>query len=196
MPQRIGLMVGLSFIVGGCMQPSMSMDPPKKPTPSPEMKKFEYMVGTWADTSELVSPTKDEMMKHMPPGSKEPPTNFKGGGKTEWAMGGMALKHEGWMEMGEGLKGNYLEYWTWDPKVKKYRSWFLTDWGETGTGWVTPCDDCDGFCMKSQGVDAQGNKQRMEGCMRRVDQDTHDWNFTLRGPMGKMSMKGTSKRQK
>ena len=32
--------------------------------------------------------------------------------------------------------------------------------------------------------------------MKFVDKDTHDWTFTESGPMGKMTIKGTSKRQK
>jgi hypothetical protein len=174
----------------------MPMEPPKKPAPAPELKNLERLTGNWTSTAEMISPSKEEIMKHMPAGSKEPPSTFGSGNKTEWAMGGVGLKSEGWYEMGEGQKVNYVEYWTWDSKAKKYRTWYLSDWGESGTGLVTPCTDCDGFCVKGEGVDAQGNKKRMDGCFKFVDKDTVDWNFCEYNPWGKMSMKGTSKRQK
>jgi hypothetical protein len=83
----------------------------------------------------------------------------------------------------------------WDGKAKKFRTLGMSDWGEIGLGWMTPCTDCDGFCSTGEATDAQGNKKRVEGCMKWVDKDTHDWTFTERGPMGKMTIKGTSKRQ-
>jgi hypothetical protein len=64
----------------------MDMGPPKKPAPAAELKKLERMVGNWNWTGEMVSPTKEEMMKHMPPGSKEPQMTYAGTGKSEWAL--------------------------------------------------------------------------------------------------------------
>lgn len=177
------------------MKPPMDMGPPKKPAPAAEMKKLEKFLGTWNWTAEMVCPTKEEMMKHMPPGSKEPQTTFKGTGKMEWALGGAALKGEGSFDL-EGQKMTYVEYWMWDGKAKKFRTMSMSDWGEIGSGWAKPCNDCDGFCVTGEAVDAQGNKKSAEGCMRIVDNDTQEWTFTEKGPMGKMSMKGTSKRQK
>jgi hypothetical protein len=174
----------------------MDMGPPKKPAQAAEMKKLERMVGTWNWTGEMVSPTKEEMMKLMPPGSKEPQTTYAGTGKSEWVLGGTALKSEGSFDMGEGQKMTYLEYAMWDGKAKKFRTLSMSDWGEIGLGWMTPCADCDGFCSTGEVTDAQGNKKSAEGCMKWVDKDTQDWSFTERGPMGKMTIKGTSKRQK
>lgn len=196
MLRRMCFMLTALVLAGGCTKPPMDMGPPKKPAPAAEMKSMERMIGNWTWTGEMVSPSKEEMMKYMPPGSKEPQTTFKGSGKAEWALGGTALKSEGSFDMGEGQKMTYVEYWMWDGKAKKYRGLSMNDWGEIGLSWISPCKDCDGFCATTDAVDAQGTKKRYEGCMKFVDKDTQEWSFTEIGPMGKMSMKGTSKRQK
>ena len=196
MLQRTCLTIATLVLAGGCMKPPMPMEPPKKPASAAEMKKLERMVGTWNWTGQMVSPTKEEMMKHMPPGSKEPQTTFAGTGKAEMVLGGTALKSTGTFDMGEGQKMTYEEYWWWDAKAKKYRTWSMSDWGEIGHGSITRCNDCDGFRSTAKATDAQGIKKRFEGCMRFTDKDTHEWCFTEAGPMGKMTMKGTSRRQK
>ena len=190
------LTFAIFVLAGGCMKPPMSMEPPKKPSPAAEMKNLEKMVGTWNWKGEMVSPSKEEMMKHMPPGSKEPQRTFSGTGKGEMVLGGTALHSIGTFDMGEGQKMTYEEYAWWDAKAGNYRNWSISDWGEVGSGWMTACGDCDGFCSKADAIDAQGNKKRFEGCMKFVDKDTMEWSFTEIGPMGKMTMKGTSKRQK
>lgn len=195
MLRRTCLTLATFVLAGGCMKPPMDMGPPKKPEPAAEMKKLEQFAGTWKWTGEMVSPTKEELMKQMPPGSKEPQMTMAGSGKGEMVWGGTVLRMEGSFDL-EGQKMTYLEYWMWDGQAKKYRILSMNDWGEIGTGWATLCDDCDGFCSKSDATDAQGIRKRYEGCMKLVDKDTHDWSFTERGPMGKMSFKGTSKRQK
>jgi len=194
MIRRTCLILATFVLAGGCMKPPMSMEPPKKPAPAAEMKNLEKMVGTWNWKGEMVSPTKEEMMKHMPPGSKEPPTEFSGIGKGEMVLGGTALHSIGTFDMGDGQKMTYEEYAWWDAKAGKYRNWSISDWGEVGSGWMTACKDCDGFCSKADAIDAQGNKKRFEGCMKFVNKDTMEWCFTEIGPMGKMTMKGTSKR--
>ena len=128
------------------MKPPMKMGPPKKPSVPAEMKELEKFIGNSTWTGEMVSPTKEEVMKHMPPGSKEPPTTFAGGGKSEWAFGKLALKAEGWYDMGEGQKGNYIEDCMWDARAKKYHTWTIDDLGKTAAGWPAPCADCDGLC--------------------------------------------------
>jgi len=181
--------------VVGCGQPQLAMDAHKKPDQPAEMKKLEVMVGNWAGTSEMTSPSAEDMKKMMPAGSPEPQTTFKGGGKSEMALGGMALKSEGWHEMGEGQKANYIEYWMWDGKAKKYRTWFASDWGEMGTGWATMCgDNC--WCNTFTAQDHAGGKMNGEGQMCMPDKDTMNWSFTMKSSHGKMSMKGVAKRQK
>lgn len=197
MNQPMGLTVGsLLLAATGCMRPEMPPCPPTKPAQAPQMKALERLVGTWSWSGEMVSPTKEEIMKHMPPGSPPPPTTMTGSGKSEFVLGGHALKSEGTMDMGDGQKMTYVEYWMWDGRAEKYRAISMSDWAELGTGAFVPCDDCDGFCMKGTAVDAQGAKKGYEGCMRFVDNNTHEFTFTERGPMGKMTFKGTAKRQK
>lgn len=183
-------------LVGGCAQPQWPMEPPQKPGPAPEMAKLGRMVGSWSGTAEIVSPSPEAMKEMMPEGSDEMPSSFAGGWKTGWALGGMFLYGHGWHEMGEEQKVNYFEYWTWDPKAKKYRTWFFSDWGESGRGWATFDPDGDTIRMKAHWHDAQGASKRGEGTMTFVDNDTIDWTWSERGPMGKMEFKGTSKRKR
>ncbi len=112
------------------------------------------------------------------------------------ALGGMFLKNEGWYEMGEGQRANYVEVWTWDPKAKKYRTWFFTDWGESGQGWATFDSDGNTIRMKAKIVDASGTSKRGQGTMTFADNDTLEWTWSESGPMGKMKFKGTSRRQR
>ena len=179
--------VGFAILVGGCAKPAMDMGEMKKPSPAPEMKKLDGLVGSWKWTGEMVEPSMGD--------AGQQPT-FSGTGKFEFILGGSVLKETGSMDMGEGQSMAYEGYWVWDAGAKKYRTYFLNDWSENGIGWVTPCGDCDGFCMKGDSVDAQGAKKRGEGCMKRIDKDTWEWSMTEKGPMGKMKMKGTSKRAK
>jgi len=181
----------------GCMKPPMSMEPPQKPSPAAEMKKLEPMVGIWTDTGEMVEPNPEEMKKMMSESERAKfKSTFVGGGKAELAMGGIALRWEGWHDMGEGQKESFVEYWTWDPKLGKFHTLYVSDWGKTGTGLVTPCESCNGWCMKGAGIDELGRKSSYEGCMEMLSKDSMDWTFTERGPMGKVSLKGTSKRAK
>jgi len=196
MKRNLGCLLGAVAFLGGCMKPAADFDPMKKPAPSAEMKKLEGLVGNWNWTGEMVEPSKEEMMKYLPKDAKAPETTFKGTGKFEFILGGAVLKESGSMDMGEGQSMSYEGFWMWDAKAGKYRTYFLNDWSENGVGWVTPCGDCDGFCMKGDSVDAHGMKKHAEGCMKRIDKDTWEWSMTEHGPMGKMSMKGTSKRAK
>ena len=111
-----------------------------------------------------------------------------------WAMGGMAMKGEGWYEMGPDERVNYIEYWTWDPKAKRFNTWSMSDWGEVGTGWAEFCPD--GNAMKYKGTmrDAAGKTIHAKGTMTFDDDNTMSWTYTESGARGKMKMKGTSKR--
>lgn len=196
MKRNLWCLLGAAAFLGGCMKPTADMGPPKKPVQHEQMKKLDRLVGNWTWTGEMVEPSKEEMMKYLPKDAKPPQTTFAGTGKFEFILGGTVLKGSGSFDMGDGQKMNYEEFWAWDGKANKYRTYFLNDWSETGLGWVTPCGDCDGFCTKGDSVDAQGVKKHAEGCMKAVDKDTWEWSMTEHGPMGKMSMKGTSKRAK
>ncbi|MGB2984416.1 MAG: hypothetical protein WBE26_00920, partial [Phycisphaerae bacterium] len=182
-------------LVGGCAQPQWA-EPPKKPTPGAELMKLSRLLGTWSGTAEIVSPSPEEMKAAMPEDAEEMPSSFAWAGKAEWTLGGMFLTSEGWHEMGEGERMNYVEYWTWDPKAKKYRTWYFSDWGESGQGWAW-FDAADGDTMrfKATGIDAQGGTKRGKGMMTFTDDDTYEWTWSESGSDGKMKFEGTAKRQ-
>ncbi len=176
---------------GNKIDPQQEMKKPSQPT---ELRKLEPFVGTWEGTAEMVYPTTQQMKAAMPAG-EEMPTSFKGGGKTEWAMDGMALRTDGWYEMGDDQKINMVEYWTWDPSAGKYRVWSVSDWGECGNGWVTADQYGRTFTFNGSATDAHGHKKKYNGTMRVIDNNTMEYHFVEKGPMGKMEFKGTSKRK-
>ncbi|MCK6455038.1 MAG: DUF1579 domain-containing protein [Phycisphaerae bacterium] len=186
------LALALSVFVVGCGQPHMQMpmEPPKKPDPAPEMARLEAFVGNWGGTAEMVMT--EEMKKNMPPNMKN---TFAGANKSDWAMGGMFLKHEGWYEMGEGQKVNYVELVTWCPQNKKYRSWMFNDWGEVGEGWMTMDADGKHCTMEYKGMRPDGTASKGCGTMTIKDPSTMEWTFTEMGPHGKMEFKGVSTKQ-
>jgi hypothetical protein len=170
---------------------------PTKPAPFPEMKMVEPMTGTWTGSGEMVEPCPDEIRAMMPESER---ANFKstfaGGSTSKFELEGAVLRSEGWFEMPADQKGSYLEYWTWDPREGKFRTWFSSDWSETGAGWATPSKDGRCFHVKGSSYDAMCNKKKFEGCMCIRDNDTLEWDFTERGPMGRFRMRGMSNRQK
>jgi len=197
MTRRLVVSLCALTLIGGCARHQFSMETPKKPAPSDELKKLSRLVGNWTGTAEMVSPSAEEMQAATPEGSKEKvQTSFAFAGKMDWALGGLFLKGEGWYEMGEGQKANYVEYWTWDPKAKKYRSWYFSDWGEAGEGWAR-FTDANTMVTEGQGIDGEGFKMTSTGTVTFVDDSTHNWTMKMKsGKMGKMEMKGTAKKQK
>ena len=197
MTRRLVASLCAMVMIGGCARPHAPMGPPQKPAQSAEVKKLSRLAGSWTGTAEMVSPSAEEMQAVMPEGSNEKvQTTFAFGGKLDWALGGLFLKGEGWYEMGEGLKANYVEYWTWDPKAQKYRIWSFTDWGESSAGWAK-FTDANTMWMESEGWDGEGYKMSSTGTMTFVDDNTHNWTITMKSDQtGKMVMKGTAKKQK
>jgi hypothetical protein len=198
MRRLIGLACGLG-LVAGCSEshaPQMSMEEMmKKPTPAPELAKLNPLVGDWTGTAEMIEPTVEEMKKHMPPGSKEPMSNtFKGGARWEWSMGGLVLKSEGWHEMGEGQRANMVEYMGWDPKTRKYWTYYMDDWGNHGHGTITLGADGKTLTFDATGTDGRGYPTKGHGTMTIVDNNTITWAWQQHGAMGTMKMRGTSKR--
>jgi hypothetical protein len=168
----------------------------QKPSPAPEMAKLARFIGTWSGSAEIVSPSHEEMKAEMPEG-EEMPSSFAGGGTYDWTLGGMYLRGEGWHEMGDGQRANYVEYWAWNPKVKKYRTWYFGDWGDSGEGWAWfDQDHPDVMRLKGTTTDALGRKGRGHGMMTFIDDNSYEWSWCERGPMGKMKFEGTSKRER
>ena len=158
-----------------------------KPAPPVQLKQLEPFIGSWEGTAETVPDPKS-------PAATQPVQTFKGGGTSEWTMDGMAMKSTGWHEMPDNQKTNYTEYVVWDANARKFRSYYVSDWGENGSGWMWLDPDGQTFHWNAKGVDAHGHKSSMSGTSTIVDNNTMNWRFTQRGPMGKMTMKGTSKR--
>ncbi len=197
MASRVLLACCLVAGLVGCdqSQSQMQMGPPKKPDPSPELSKLNMFVGHWTGTAEMVKPSMEEMKKSMPPGH-DAPSSFAGGNKTEWVMGGMYLKSEGWYEMGPDQKANYVEYITWNPRDKKYHSIYMNDWGERGDGTMTLADDGKTFHGKWTGCKPDGTPMTGCGTVTFSDANTMTWNWRETGFFGQtlMEMKGTSRR--
>jgi hypothetical protein len=182
-------------LLAGCAQPQPQMEEMNKPVPAPELAKLQPWIGNWSGTAEMVSPSPEEMKKMMPPGSKEMPKSMAGAEKVEWALGGMFLKSEGWHDMCEGQRENYVHYAAWDAAAKKYHGWYFSDWGNTGESWMTMDADGKTYHMTEKAMDAKGQASTGEGMMTFVDDKTIDWTYTMNGPQGKMKLKGTSKKQ-
>jgi len=185
--------LGLAVFAVGCAEAPMPTDSFQKPAPAPEMAKLERWVGAWSSTAEMIEPSPEKMKAEMPEG-EEMPSTMQGGGNYEMALGGMFLKGEGWYEMGEGQKGQYLEYITWDPKAGKFHSMFVSDWGEIGEGWMTVSPDGNTWTFKGTGTDATGAKKTGTGTMKFLDDNTMEGTWTESGPQGKMTFKWTNKR--
>lgn len=156
---------------------------PTKPAPFPEMRMLDVMVGTWTGTGEVVEPPMEG-------------ETFSGGSVATFELDGTVFRSDGWYELPGNQRGSFFEYWTWDPREGRFRTWFTSDWSETGTGWVTPSADGRCFQMEGRSVDAWGAKKKFNGFMCVLDNDTIEWQFTEKGPMGRMTMRGKSNRQR
>lgn len=197
-------MLRVSIVVIGCLMlafftgcqevkkmtgqaPAMSMEDMTRPTQPVQMKQLEPFIGTWEGTAEMVPPAGS-------PAATQPAKTFKGGGVSEWTLDGRAMKSTGWHEMPDGQRATYIEYVMWDADEKKFRSVYLSDWGDFGTGWMWPSADGQTFHFTGRGTNAKGQHSSMSGSSTVVDANTMKWNFTEHGPMGRMEMRGTSTR--
>lgn len=167
----------------------MAMEDMKKPAPPVQLKQLEPFIGSWEGTAQVVPPANS-------PAATQPVMTYKGGGSHEWALDGMAMKSTGWHEMPNNQKATFIEYMTWDAGARKFRSHYVSDWGDSGDGWMWTDPGGQTFHWTAKGVNAQGQKSSMSGTSTLVDSNTMTWSFTESGPMGKMEMKGTSKRVK
>ncbi len=194
--QRVFLLVlAATLLIVGCAQPQMPMGPPEKPDPAPEMAKLGVLIGTWTDVAEMLSRSPSEMCKEQPEGTESPPSTFKGSYTWASTLDGMFIRCEGWHEMGPGQRMSMVEYYTWDPKAKKYRGRFFSDWGEHGDAWMTLDADGKTFRFTGETKNAQGVHGQGSGTMTLVDDRTIEWTWKENGPHGKMEFKGTSRRQ-
>jgi hypothetical protein len=161
---------------------------PEKPA---ELAQLERFIGTWTGTAEMVSPTAAEMNEMITDGTM--PESFNGGESYKWVLGGQFLMGEGWHEMPNGERANYIMFWTWDDKANKYRSWYFGSMGEWGEGSARFKGD-DVMHMKASGTGPQGSKQG-KGEMTFVNDNQLDWKWQEGNLFFKMKMKGSSKKQ-
>jgi hypothetical protein len=171
----------------------MSMDPMQKPDLAPELAQLNRFAGEWAGRAEMIEPSYEVMQASMPEG-EEMPKYFMGAESNEWTLGGRCLRTMGWHDMGEGQRANYEGMMTWDPKDKVYKAWWFGDWGDRMTSTMTLDKDGKTFHMKAEGVDGHGKKTKGEGTMTFLSDDTMEWTWSETGAMGRMKIKGTSKR--
>lgn len=193
MLRRLSILCLVSAALVGCGGPENKMamsGPPEKATPAPEMNQLAWMVGPWTGTAEMVSPSREEMMKMMPAGSPPPPASFASAGKAEWALGGHFVKNEGWYDMGPGMKINFIEYMTWDAKAGAFHSWFFSDSGEVGQGMMKFSADGKTATMKMHGHRGDGSKMTGEGTMTILGNGRSTFTWSETGPMGAMKLKG------
>lgn len=185
----LGIMVSA---LGGCCCLLPKGDAFAKPTPGPEQARLQRFVGTWSGTAELVSPTAEEMNKHMPEGKKVSST-FKGGEKWDWLPGGMTLKGEGWHELPGGEKENWVGFLAWDARKRAYRGWFFNEAGAaTEVRWKV---SGDGNKWTASAESKLGPRTHGSGTAHWIDDRTVEWNWNECTPMGRMKLKGTNKKQ-
>lgn len=169
---------------------------PIKPAPFPEMRMLDPLVGSWTGTGDMIEPDPERVRASLPANEQADfKSTYSGGSTSKWTLDGAVLQSDGWYEMPGNLRGNYIEMWTWDPRKGRFRTWFSSDSSETGTGWATPSADGRCFHVKGTSLDAMAFKKEFEGCICIVDNNTNEWHFTEKGPMGRFTMRGVNKRQ-
>jgi hypothetical protein len=97
--------------------------------------------------------------------------------------------------MGPDEKAHFVEYVTWDAGKGKFHSWYFSDWGEYGEGWMTWDEKDRTFHFTGKGRDSEGDLVHGHGHWKVVDDDTAEWAWTEKGRMGQMKFEGTSKRE-
>lgn len=186
--RRFGSVVCLSVLgalLSGCM-PKMDLETmkqmrPKKPA---ELDKLNRLVGKWEFTGTCKMAGLDQELKST------------GTNETKWDGDGWYLVNHGTFTMGDMGTFKGAEAWSWDAQAKKFRTFWIDDWGGNGTGWATPCKNADGFCVDARTRGPFG-ESTAQGCMHFVDNDTIEWCWKEKsGLMTTMEMSGTSKRKK
>ena len=189
---RIGLSLLAVAMFAGCEQPKMTMDMFAQPEKAAELGKLERFVGNWSGTAEMVSPTAEEMNEMIEGGTV--PKYFKGGGDYKWVLDGRFLMSDGWHEMPNGNRANYISFMTWDSKAKKYRSWYFSDYGKFGDGTMKFTGD-NTIKSKASGVGAGGDRMSGEGTMTFDGDNRIDWTWAEGNLFYKMKIKGSSTKQ-
>lgn len=191
--RRVVLSLLALGLLGGCSETKQDVSMTEKA--KPELAKLQKFVGTWSGEARLVEPSPEKMKKKT---GEDMSGSFKGGGKWEMTLNGMALKGEGWHEMPGGKRTNYSMLVRWDPTAKKYRVTYVGDNGEQGEGTWKLSEDGKTMREKFDGSDHHGKTSHGKGKVTFVDDKTMEFEWSEHGwcPFSpKMKMAGTSKKQ-
>ncbi|MEE9295507.1 MAG: DUF1579 family protein [Phycisphaerae bacterium] len=152
-----------------------------------EMKQLEVFLGKWTSTTETKMFGSDEVMK----GS--------GTSEVKWELGGRYLVGHMTADMGEWGSMEGVDVWTWDPSIKKYRTWWFDDWGMTGSSTATYDPKTRTFRIKGRGRNTlDGSTTVNKGMVTIVDDNTMEWSWAEYDALGLVKhfeMTGTEKRQ-
>jgi len=125
--------------------------------------------------------------------------HYTGTDVVTWSLDKRYVMEHMTMTMGDGKVMKGLGVWTWDPRAKRFRTWWFDDWSGYGTSVASYCPECRTLCFKGNTKNmAMGFKTVGEGCFRFIDDDTMEWNWKERipwTPFTVMEMSGTSHRQ-
>ncbi|UCG33542.1 MAG: DUF1579 family protein [Phycisphaerales bacterium] len=151
----------------GCGEPQpMDMQEMKAPPRPAELDKLNCFVGTWEGEYKMTMP-----------GAEEPMTGTSKG-TMEWRFNDMFLVEESVIDMGEMGIMNGMAIWGWDPKAKKYRTWWFSDWGEASSGTAEYEEKEKTWEMKAKYVDPMSGKMAYgEGEAKMIDENTMEWSF-------------------
>ena len=172
----------------GCQQPDMAEIAAKQKARPAELDQLEAFVGRWEATFEAKMMGSDEVMK----GS--------GSSHFSWGVGNRFLVEQGTMEMGpEWGSMTGTGYWTWDPSIGKFRTWWFDNWGVTGSGTLVHNAKKKQWRMRASSRNTvDGRKTMFKGSMTFIDNDTLEWEFAEYDALGLikyLEMKGTSRKQ-
>lgn len=172
----------------GCqMGGGMDADAMAQPARPCEMDYLAPLVGKWKAEGEMRMAGSDEVMKST------------GTNEISFELGGRYLVERMTMDMGDGKKMEGRGVWTWDPKAKKFRTWWFDDWSGNGEGISSYCPDCRTWCFKGESHNlAMGFSTVGSGCAQLVDDNTMKWCWKERipwTPFTIMEMCGTSTKQ-
>lgn len=153
-----------------------------------ELDQVAFMIGKWSTTMESKMMGSDEVMR----GS--------GTSEVKWEVGNRFLVSRMHADMG-GCMGTMegVEVWTWDPSIKKFRTWWFDNWGMTGTGTATRDPMTNSWRFKGKGRNTLDGKVTVQkGTMTVVDDDTIKWTWAEYDALGifkYFEMSGTNRRE-
>lgn len=188
-------LLACSFV--SCATQELALNAAPMVDPAPELKALERFVGDWSGTSQVVSgdPAAFGHGAMTQNGESDAPAIFQGGAKTRWVLGGMFVRTESWLDVGD-RKVTYVDFKTWDATARKYRSWYFSDMGESGESWMTLDADGSTFHVTASGTAADGTVSTGSGSITFAGSgDAMDWTWSEDGAGGTLSLKGRNERR-